>query len=637
MPRDVSFLDHLAELLDLERSFQDQEYARAKQQLTLSEQEAAGLCVLDVEVVEDSVGLGGRFLLAMERHDRGPLPVRLSPGDLVQALPRRAAHEKPARGIVVAASGRRIQVALDAEPPPFALEGRLRLDVLPNDVTFGRAKAALERAKLLTGAQHRRREVLLGNASPQAAVPGPFASSRPLNAEQRDAVGRALAARDFFLVHGPPGTGKSTVLAEVAVQSARAGERILATAASNAAVDHLLELCLDSGLRAIRLGHPARVLPKLQEHTLDIAVENHPDRKLSAELFDEAFERLGYARKQRKQGRSRERFARAREQAAEARRMLDEARELEKRAVRSVLDGAQVLCGTLASLDAGPWVSQSFDLALHDEATQSIEPLSWIAFLRASRIVFAGDHRQLPPTVFSAEAASRGLALSMFERLIADHGEAQSQMLREQYRMNEQIASFPSQEMYGGQLRAHPAVASRALGELLTRSVDAPPVLFLDTAGKGYDEASAEQGAKSYFNEGETDLIAARVQELLDAGLAASSLAVIAPYRAQVMLLRDRLPHSGLEIDTVDAFQGREKEAVLLTLTRSNSQGDVGFLADLRRMNVAITRARRHLFAVGDSATLGGHPFYARFIQHAEKHGGYRSVWEWAAPDGKEG
>jgi ATP-dependent RNA/DNA helicase IGHMBP2 len=631
VPRDVSFLDQLADLLELERSFQEGEYAQAKQQLTLSQQQAEGLCVLDLEVVDDSVGLGGRFLLALERFDHRPLPVRLSPGDLIHIHPRRAENEESARSIVTDASQRRIEVALDSEPPSFVLEGRLRLDVVPNDVTFSRARAALERVKSLAGQEHRRREVILGNAPPRADPPRPFAASRALNSDQTDAASRALAARDFFLVHGPPGTGKSTVLTEVAVQSARLGERVLATAASNAAVDHLLELCLESGLRAIRVGHPARVLPELQQHTLDLAVENHPDRKLSLKLFNEAFERLGYARRQRKQGRSRERFARAREQAAEARRMLDEARALERKAVRSVLDGAQVLCGTLAALDAGPWANESFDLALHDEATQSIEPLSLIAFLRAPRIILAGDHRQLPPTVLSAEAASRGLSLSLFERLLLDHGEGCSRILRQQYRMHEQIMSFPSAEMYGGQLRAHPSVARRRLGELLTSSVDAPPVVFLDTAGKGFEEAVAEHGSKSYLNEGEAALIAARVRELLEAGLPPSELAVIAPYRAQVSLLRDEIRQSGLEIDTVDAFQGREKEAVLLSLTRSNQQGDLGFLADLRRMNVAITRARRHLFAVGDSGTLGRHPFYARFIQHAEGNGGYRSAWEWPA------
>jgi superfamily I DNA and/or RNA helicase len=202
-------------------------------------------------------------------------------------------------------------------------------------------------------------------------------------------------------------------------------------------------------------------------------------------------------------------------------------------------------------------------------------------------------------------------------------------MLLEQYRMNVGIMSFPSEQMYEGRLRAHPHVASRTLKELLSDpSLDAPPVLFLDTAGKGFEEAAASNDF-SLSNEGEAELVSARALALLSLGLPASSLAIIAPYAAQVALLRERLEVPELEIDTVDAFQGREKEAVLVSLTRSNGRQELGFLKDLRRINVALTRAKRHLFLVGDSGTLGAHPFYARLIEHIQKAGGYRSAWEW--------
>jgi superfamily I DNA and/or RNA helicase len=206
-------------------------------------------------------------------------------------------------------------------------------------------------------------------------------------------------------------------------------------------------------------------------------------------------------------------------------------------------------------------------------------------------------------------------------------------MLAEQYRMNEQIMSFPSREMYGGALRAHASVAARTLAEVLApgASVDAPPLLFLDTAGKGFEDAQPE-GSDSHHNEGEAELVVARARELLAAGLPPSELALVAPYSAQASLLRERLGRDDVEVDTVDAFQGREKDAVLISLTRSNGEGQIGFLADLRRMNVAMTRARRHLFVAGDSATLGGEPFYARWIEHVQALGGYRSAWEWPVP-----
>jgi ATP-dependent RNA/DNA helicase IGHMBP2 len=641
MPRDPSFFDELQRLLGLEREAERERTRALTETLTLRERAEQGLSFLDLESIEEEVGLGGRFLVTLQRADRAPLPAPLQNGDQVAVYPRKAEVKEPARALVARATRLRVQLAFDRAPPPFVHEGLLRLDRTPNDVTYERVRAGLTRVKALDkGQERRRREVLLGNEPPRFERPGPLETERPLNPEQRDAASRALAAEDFFLVHGPPGTGKSHVLAEVAAQAVSRGQRVLATAASNAAVDHLMELCLDAGLRAVRVGHPARVSPRLQAHTLDVVVEEHPDRVLSRELFDEAYDLLGYARRQRTQGRSRERFSKARASSAEAKGMLDEARALERKAVRSVLERADVVCVTLASLETGVLAPEEFDLALIDEATQATEPLTLLAFLRAPKLVLAGDPQQLPPTVLSQEAAKAGLAVSLFERLLADHGEGVKQLLREQYRMNTRIMAFPSQQMYAGQLRAHPSVAARTLAEVLApgkaEGLDLPEVLFLDTAGKGYDE-EVEQSTQSLSNPGEAALVLARVKELLAAGLAPAELAVITPYRAQAQALRESVAALSeaaqeVEVDTVDAFQGREKDAVLVSLVRSNPDGGLGFLTDLRRMNVALTRPRRHLFLVGDSATLSAHPFFASLIEGTQSDSGYRSAWEWPEP-----
>ncbi len=632
MPRDTTHFDGFARLLELEQQEVRARLDEQRRTLPLGELEARGLVLLDVESKEESIGFGGRSLVTFERADKRPLTTRLSPGDLVTASPRNAEVDAPPVGTVSRATRSQVQVAFDRPPPDWVAEGRLRLDVAANDVTFQRARDALARVAAMDQGQARdRREVLLGNAPPRFEKVPSFTPSRPLNPEQLDAVGLALSARDFALVHGPPGTGKSTVLAEVAVQHARAGRRLLCTAASNAAVDHLLELCLDAGLSAVRVGHPARVLPHLQEHTLDLLVEEHPDRKLAREWFEEAFELLGYARKQRTRGRSRERFANAREAAAEARKLMDDARRLERKAVASVLGGAQAVCATCAMLEGPVLAGQAFDVALLDEATQAVEPLSLLAFLKAPTVVLAGDPQQLPPTVLSLDAQRRGLGVSLFERLLCDHGDAVKRLLKEQHRMHEAVMQFSSKEMYRGQLRAHPAVAARTLGEVLREgvTVDAPPLLFLDTAGKGFEEGRAP-GSESLLNEGEAGLVVARARSLLAAGLAPRELAVITPYRAQAALLRERLADApDVEVDTVDAFQGREKDAVLVSLVRSNAEQALGFLEDLRRMNVALTRARRHLFVVGDSATVTGHGYFARLVEHAQGLGGYRSAWEW--------
>jgi predicted DNA helicase len=305
---------------------------------------------------------------------------------------------------------------------------------------------------------------------------------------------------------------------------------------------------------------------------------------------------------------------------------------LERKAMTSVLEGAQVVCATLAALEGSVLRHRSFDLALLDEATQAIEPMALIAFLKAPTVILAGDPKQLGPTILSMEAARAGLSTTLFERLLGAYGDEVKVLLREQYRMNEQIMHFPSVQMYGGLLRAHPSNAHHTLAQVLPAGtvLDAPPLLFLDTAGKGFDEGRAP-GTESLLNEGEAELVVARARALLAAGLDPRELAVITPYRAQAGFIRERLDDvPDVEVDTVDAFQGREKHVVLVSLVRSNLEQSLGFLEDLRRMNVAITRPRRHLFVVGDSATLSSHPFYAAFLEEAQQQGGYRSAWEWA-------
>jgi ATP-dependent RNA/DNA helicase IGHMBP2 len=633
MALDLQHFENLQRLLRLERGAARAREAEEREALTQQEREARGLSASGLEAVEESVGLGGRFIVTLQRPDGSALPARLSSGDVVVAHPRATEDVVPTRGVVVRGSRTRVEVAFDRPPPAFVRNGRVVLDVVPDDVTFERASAAVaEVAALERGSGRRLRDLLLGLRPPEFEAPKALSHAGTfLNEEQQEAARLALAARDVFCVQGPPGTGKSTVLAAVAAQWVRAsGGPLLCTAASNAAVDHLVSLCLQAGLRAVRIGHPARVGEGVQHVVLDVLVEAHPDRQLARQLYDEAFALQGHARKQRTRGRSRERFANARTAQAEARTLLAEARALERKAVDAVLGRAEVLCATLTALGTPPLSRMHFPLALVDEATQATEPLTLLAFLRADRVVLAGDHRQLAPTVLSQDAAQGGLGRSLFERLVQTHGADGYRMLREQYRMNDALMSLISEDFYGGLLRAHPSVAKRTLADVLTAGadIDAPPFLFLDTAGKGFEEAQ-EAKAESYDNPGEALLVVSRVHALLAAGLPPEGLAVITPYRGQAVRLQAALEGTGVEVDTVDAFQGREADAVLASCVRSNPDGRVGFLQDLRRMNVALSRARRHLFLVGDSATLGHHPFYRQLVERSQAAGGYRSAWEW--------
>ena len=433
------------------------------------------------------------------------------------------------------------------------------------------------------------------------------------------------------IIHGPPGTGKTTTVVELIRQAVRRGERVLACAASNLAVDNLFERLLVAGEKVIRIGHPARVLPELREHTLDLLVESHPDLKLARDWTKEAWILRRQAGK----------FTRAapvpgarRDAREEAKRLLQDARELESRLVSYLLDSATIVCATLTGLNDDLLGDRQFDLTVIDEAAQATEPPCWIPVLRSRRLVLAGDHCQLPPTIVSSEAKRQGFHISLMEKLVKKHGERIARRLTTQYRMHEQIMRFSSDEFYDGTLVAAESVRGHLLKDL--PDVDELPltetsVRFFDTAGSHCEERAEVDGC-SHENPGEAEFVAWQVTQLLSAGVLPREIAIITPYSAQARLLRGLINESEIEIDTVDGFQGREKEAVVISLVRSNAQGELGFLSDTRRMNVALTRARRKLIVFGDSATLANHEFYLRLLEYFERIDSYGTVWEISRP-----
>jgi predicted DNA helicase len=266
-----------------------------------------------------------------------------------------------------------------------------------------------------------------------------------------------------------------------------------------------------------------------------------------------------------------------------------------------------------------------------DEASQATEPLSWIPITLAKKVVFAGDSSQLPPTIYSREAARRGLSVTLFERLKKVLPRELQTLLRIQYRMHETIMGFSSQQFYGGQLIADESVRTHTAGEMKgvhKGALTETPLVFIDTAGTGYEEVWNEL-LESRENEGEARLAIQVMQELGSSGIRSMDMAIITPYVAQVKLLRLLCPEKAVEIGSIDSFQGREKEAIILSLVRSNDRGEVGFLSDTRRMNVGMTRARRLLVVIGDSATISQHPFYHSFLDYIEHHRAHRSAWEW--------
>jgi superfamily I DNA and/or RNA helicase len=555
---------------------------------------------------------------------------RLSIGSPVTFSPQTERSDSHHRGVVSLRRDDFIEVALAAAPDDLGEHEVWRLDLADDDIAVERQRRALSFAQ---GARGDRladlKAVLLGEQAPEfidAAHTAPTLNPH-LNATQLEAVDFALSARDVALIHGPPGTGKTTTVVELIRRAVARGEKVLACAPSNTAVDNIFEKLLASETSAIRIGHPARVMPNLRAHTLDLLVDDHPDVRLARKLVKEA---MALFRQSDRYTRAKPLPGQRREARSEAKSLLADAQRLEDQAAEHILDMADVVCATTTGIDSAVLGTRRFDLAVIDEACQSTEPGCWIPLLRAERVVLAGDHCQLPPTVVSREAMSEGFGVSLFERLIAEIGPHIARRLTVQYRMHTAIMDFSSREFYDGELIADERVQSHTLADLpgvtplpLTQS----PIEFIDTAGASFDE-ELEPDGESRLNPQESLLVVKKVNELLEAGVAARDIAVIAPYAAQVRHLREALSVPELEIDSVDGFQGREKEAIVMSLVRSNAAGEIGFLSDVRRMNVALTRARRKLLVIGDSATLSSDEFYKRLIEYFETAGAYRTVWE---------
>jgi superfamily I DNA and/or RNA helicase len=623
--------ERLARLLEMESDAEAEQILQRLSRLSGAEAEEAGDCLVDLVVQEEHGGLGGRFLLNLVKRDRTrALPwTRLQAGTPVLLAPQEGKGDTGWRGVVCERGERSITVAFNEPIEDDRDQPVYRLSLSSDEAARLRQRQALQQAR---SAERDRlaelRAVLLGERAPAFASVAEFTPlDLSLNESQREAVRFALSAADVAIIHGPPGTGKTTTVVEVVRQAVRRGEKVLVCAPSNLAVDNLLERLLAFGEEAVRLGHPARVLPQLREHTLDLMVDAHPDMRQARKFAKEAF---ALFRQASKWTRAKPEPGARRDMRQEARALLADARKLEAQAVERILDAAPILCSTTTGLDSEVIGQRRFDLLVLDEACQSTEPGCWIPLLRAGRVVLAGDHCQLPPTVLSVEAARQGFGVSLQERLAACHGDSVTRLLTVQYRMHEQIMDFSSAEFYGGLLQADERVRQHRLCDLpgvTAGLLTEMPVQFIDTAGAGYDE-ELEPDGESRLNPQEADLVARKVRALLEAGVPARDIAVIAPYAAQVRRLRRLLPVVGLEIDSVDGFQGREKEAVVLSLVRSNGEGEVGFLADERRMNVALTRARRKLLVVGDSATLAVLPFYQRLVEYFEAVGAYQTVWE---------
>jgi ATP-dependent RNA/DNA helicase IGHMBP2 len=631
-------MDYFKKLLDLLKTEKEEDqnaYLKLTESSTVAERRANGLSWYPIAIRGSEMSRGDYLNVELERTSHQDVNHQLRFGAAAVLFSNHDPKNDRLEGVISHQSGNKLKITLRTdELPDWARDGKLGVDVLFDNNSYDEMQQAL---KVASGPFEKAEDGNLVQVLTGTKIPSfnetLFQYELPtLNAQQQQAVHKILAAEELAIVHGPPGTGKTTTLVQaIKALNKKDQQQILVVAPSNTAVDLLSEKLADEGLNVLRVGNPARVSERLMSLTLDSKMAEHPGMKEMKNLKKQASAYKDMAHKYKRN------FGRAEQEQRkalfnEAFKIMKEVGKTEQYMMDDLLNKAQVITATLVGANHYTVRGRKFHTVVIDEAGQALEPACWIPILKAKKVVFAGDHCQLSPTIKSNLAARNGLSTTLLEKCVGLHPEAVI-LLEEQYRMHQIIMGYSSQVFYGGKLKAHASVAERLL------YAEDAPLAFIDTAGCGFEEKNE---GTSCTNPEEAVFLLKHLTQLVQQ-LSVHypledfpSIAVISPYKQQVYLLKELLLNAPeleqyakcIAVNTIDSFQGQERDIVYISLTRSNNEGTIGFLSDTRRMNVAMTRAKKKLVVIGDSATLSRSAFYSDFIGYAEKHSAYQSAWE---------
>jgi ATP-dependent RNA/DNA helicase IGHMBP2 len=651
----IEEIQQLRALLALEKKADLEFFKTVIQNKPLEQRRAEGFTWFPLSVVRTGYTYGDRAFVIVERSGAPDVPHQFRSGNVVQLFSRNVGKNEKAEkaGVLNYVNKNQMYVILNSKDlPDWLNDGNIGVDLLFDDRTYMEMEKALDKVEQAKGNRLADlRDVLLGKKKSenrqgsyalQAISLEPLMSNSGLaadglrlaanlNESQNRAVVDIVNCRDVSIIHGPPGTGKTTTLVAAVKKMSETENTILVTAPSNTAADLLTERLAAQDLTVVRIGNISRVDENIVKHTLEGQLSAHPESKNIKKIKIQAAELRRISRSYKRKFGYDERSQRELLKK-EANEMSAWANELEKKLIEQLLDSADVIICTLVASANSVLDGRKFRTVVIDEAAQALEPAAWIPILKASRVILAGDPFQLPPTVKSHEAKKGGFDKTLLEKCLPRLPSVN--FLDVQYRMNAAIMGFSNRWFYDGLLRAHPSVIDRQMPTLHTEKA----VVFIDTAGCGFDEKIHPEN-KSRFNPEEFFVVREHLYQFLQLfAYEKPSIGLISPYREQVVWMKNDLEtdeilsSEKLTVQTIDGFQGQERDVIYISLVRSNTKSEIGFLTDYRRMNVAMTRARMKLVVIGDSGTVGNDKFYKEFLEYVEAEGTYRSAWEFMKP-----
>ncbi|MES2836860.1 MAG: AAA domain-containing protein [Bacteroidota bacterium] len=634
-------LDQLRKLVKIERDEDFKIYQDQFLRSNIDQRKKHGYTWYPIVINSTEIGFGDYLIIEIERTNNLSEPHHFNGGKNVSFFSNAYPDETPLNGTIKSLNKNKMKISLTVdELPDWADDGKLGINLQFDENSYKEMDNALQE---VIKAKHTRlaeiRDIIYEGNAPEYSKEKIHFENSKLNTSQQQALEKIVSAKDIAIVHGPPGTGKTTTFIEAIIETLKTEKQVLVCSPSNTAVDVLTEKLAQRNVNVIRIGNPARVSENLLNSTLDakiMAHEMYKDlknyRKNAEEFFRMASKykrNFGFRERQQKQL-----------LYLEARKILGEAKLLEDYILYEQLDKAQVITCTLVGANNRYLKKKHFETVFIDEAAQALEPATWIPISKANRVIMAGDHHQLAPTVKSKNAEAAGLAVTLFEKAVDIPNV--SVMLTTQYRMHQDIMQFSNQQFYEGNLVADIKNKMHVLNSDSDNTLLNTPVEFIDTAGSGYNETLNHE-TMSVSNRDEALILVKHLNLVLqgyikhNADYNKLSIGIISPYKEQIILLDEILKENifdkdflqNIKIKTIDGFQGQERDIIYISMVRSNDKNEIGFLSDTRRMNVALTRAKKKLVVIGDSATLGSHPFYEKFLNYIEKINAYKSVWEY--------